>query len=117
MPKKDGQILASSSGVHYLWFVLKYIHTIQARSAAALFVLALLLGSCGKEALIEPSTGAPAYGAKNIGTPGHGDAPDPSNGSTRDDDPTDDEPVTGSGDGISDDGDDLSDTERNRKKK
>jgi hypothetical protein len=117
LPKKVVPILASSSSVHYLWFVLSHIHTLQAKAAAALFVLVLLLSSCGKDALIEPAASGPVLTPKNTGGSVDPGTPDPSEGGTRDEDPTGDEPVTGSGDGISDDGDDLSDTERNRKKK
>lgn len=117
LPKKVVHKLASNCGVHYLWFVLSHIHTLQAKAAAALFVLVLLLSSCGKDALIEPSTNGPALIQKDAGGTVDPGTPDPSEGGTRDEDPPGDEPTTGDGDGISDDGDDLSDTERNRKKK
>lgn len=77
---------------------------------AALFFMALMVTSCTKEDLVEPCTSEHAGDAKSFGTAQ--DQSDWQGSSTgRGNEGVDD------GEEIGDDGDDLSDSERNRKKK
>ncbi len=77
---------------------------------SALFLMALMVTSCSKEDLVEPCSSEQAGDAKAFGTAQ--DQDDWQGSSTgRGNEGVDD------GEEIGDDGDDLSDSERNRKKK
>lgn len=88
--------------------------SIQARWASALLVLMVLLASCSKEPLVAPADAGVAGSAKNTTMPTDGGFSEPSTGSSAA--PKSGEDDGGDGTGISDDGDDISGSERNRKK-
>ncbi len=72
----------------------------------------LVFTSCAKESMVEPSCGNAQGTEKGLPTTHGGSTGSPDNGSTR----GGDEPfIDLNGDGISDDGDDLSDTERKKR--
>lgn len=83
------------------------IHRLQKWSA--LFALALLMVACGKEPLDPPAECTHGV-AKGVPTVLNQDAPAQDSGNPKGS-------VDGNGDTISDDGDDVGDGERNRKKK
>jgi len=73
----------------------------------ALVAMLTLFASCGKEALVEPCGYGEVANAKAASLTDEGNPADASSGGVVDPDGT----------GISDDGDDLSGSERNRKKR
>ncbi|MBK6829915.1 MAG: hypothetical protein IPG92_03830 [Flavobacteriales bacterium] len=83
------------------------IHPLQKWSA--LFALLLIMAGCAKEPLDRPSECATGV-AKGVPTVLSMDAPTENSGDPKGD-------ADGNGDTISDDGDDVGDGERNRKKK
>ena len=78
----------------------------------ALLAFVLLFSSCTKEEMVTPAGVQPVAITKGLMTEGHGTPGDPSSLNGRD---TED-PSSGEGDSISDDGDDLSGTERKKKR-
>ena len=87
---------------------MKFLSTILNRSIASLFVLAVLLVGCSKDECVAPSNHADGV-AKGIHVTAVTDQP--SNGGLQD------SGKDGEDSSISDDGDDVGDGERNKKKK
>jgi hypothetical protein len=97
----------------YLWNTMQSTRSFIA-SLALLFSMAVFTVSCSKECA-EPSTAQEEQGS---GKRGGNDASSEGGGQQGTTDPSVQDPKRGNdGTGISDDGDDLSDNERNRKKK
>ena len=96
----------------YFWYTMRSIRSILL-PFAMLFSMAMVLVSCSKEC-VEPSTAQETEGSgKRGGDPNSGDG-----GQQGGQDPSTQDPKrSDDGTTISDDGDDLSDNERNRKKK
>lgn len=89
--------------------VLKFNSTNSASFAPFIVALMFVLASCGKEPMVMPSTAGHGV-EKGLSDP-HGPVGTPDEGSVRGDEPF----IDLNGDGISDDGDDLSDTERKKR--
>jgi hypothetical protein len=94
--------------------VLKNRTSIPASLAPLFVALMLMMVSCTKEECIAPAGVETSGTVKGLPTPSHDGGSGPvSEGNGRDDDP----PMDGTTEDIGDDGDDISDTERNRKKR
>jgi hypothetical protein len=83
--------------------------------APVLLAFVLMLASCGKEAPVAPCGGGADASTKGLSIPEPTPPPPSHQGSLRGGEGKDD--IIDGGDAIGDDGDDLSDTERNRKKR
>ncbi len=104
-------MLHSRNSSYIFGFVIKNSTSLSASLAPLFVVLMLVLASCGKDPLVIPCSGTDTSAEKALSNPDL--TGDPSNGNTRDNSGG----VGGGEDGIGDDGDDISDTERNRKKR
>jgi hypothetical protein len=92
---------------------MKCSFSIPGRWASALLVLMLVLASCSKEPLVAPVDAA-AGTVKNTEGPGTDEPTPPTDGGYSS--PKSGDEGEGEGGDISDDGDDISGSERNRKK-
>ena len=91
--------------------VLKSRTLLTSISTPLLLAFILLLSSCTKEEMVEPCTSGAAITSKSLAVPNDGHINGPDNGTVR----GTEEPTTGEDDGISDDGDDISDNERKKR--
>ncbi len=101
-------MLAIALGRTYFWGTMSPTVTLKMPKWSALLLLAVLLVACGKEQLDPPAEQA-LGGQKSIPTVLNTEDPSNSVGDPKDGD--------GGGGTISDDGDDVGDGERNRKKR
>ncbi|MCW5900003.1 MAG: hypothetical protein KIT10_12110 [Flavobacteriales bacterium] len=87
--------------------MMRLLRTLEILPALMAVALVLALSACGKEPLVEPCTYADDAAVAKAGGEGQGAT---SSGASTDE-------GNGEGTDISDDGDDLGDSERNRKKR